>query len=356
MKTLAIYLPGFHEVDINNKVWGKGFTEWDNVKSGKPLFKNHYQPIEPLNDNYYDLSKVNDIKKQIKMAHDYCIDGFIFYHYWFGNGSMALEKPAEILRNQINENISYCFCWANHSWFTTWHGHSSKIIELQKYDNNDDNMNHIKYLYNFFVDDRYIKINERPVLFIYNMSDIPNFNQILDIWNEYLTKKGMKEIYIIEYISSKNKKLNCDKTAGVVEFEPLYSTFFDISKLSLLKRFICKKIKKIDYQDYNSIWNKIIKRKRTYDGKEIYKGCFVGWDNSARAGKKCMIIKNSTPENFKNNLRKLINKKRKDCNNDYIIINSWNEWSEGAMLEPTKKYKYGYLEAIKEIHNEETNS
>lgn len=352
MKTLAIYLPAFHEVEINNKTWGKGFTEWDNVKKGVPLFKNHYQPVEPQDDNYYDLSKAKDIKNQILLAQKYSVDGFIFYHYWFGNGHMALEKPAEILRNEIDEKINYCFCWANHSWFTTWHGRTSEIIENQIYNNENDNYKHIEYLYNFFNDDRYIKIDDRPVLFIYNMSDIPNFDSILKMWNQYLNKKGMKSIYIIEYIHSKNKKVNYSGTDGVLEFEPLYTTFFDISKYNLFKRFVHKKTKTIDFQDYNLLWKKNINRTRTYNGKEIFKGCFVGWDNSPRKGKDSMIVKNNTPENFKKNLLKLVNKKRKGCNNDYIIINAWNEWSEGAMLEPTKKYGTKYLEAIKEINNE----
>lgn len=352
MKTLAIYLPAFHEVEINNKTWGKGFTEWNNVKNGVPLFKNHYQPFEPINDNYYDLSNIEDIRNQILLANKYSIDGFILYHYWFGNGHMALEKPAEIIRDEIKDKINYCFCWANHSWFTTWHGKESEIIEQQIYDDEEDNKRHIEYFYEFFKDERYIKFNGRPVLFIYNMSDIPNFNKILELWNNYLKQKGMEPIYIIEYIHSKNKKVNCEKTDGIVEFEPLYTTFFDVSKINLLFRFINKKIKMIDFQDYNYLWKKIINRKRTYSGKEIYKGCFVGWDNSPRKGRNSMIVKNNTPENFKNNLFKLVNTKRIDCNNDYIIINAWNEWSEGAMIEPTKKHKYKYLEAIKEISDE----
>ena len=133
MKILALYLPAYHQVKINDDVWGEGFTEWDNVKIATPLFKGHKQPIEPINNNYYDLSKKEDIEKQICLANEYKVDGFIFYHYWFGNNMKALERPAEILRYEIQEKTNYCFCWANHSWFTTWHGKSSKIIVNQEY-------------------------------------------------------------------------------------------------------------------------------------------------------------------------------------------------------------------------------
>lgn len=351
MRAYAIYLPAFHEVEINNKTWGKGFTEWDNVKRGVSLYKGHKQPVEPLNDNYYDLSKKTDIEKQIDLANNFGVEGFIFYHYWFGNGHMALEKPAEILRDEIDKKINYCFCWANHSWFTTWHGKSSEIIEEQMYDSDDDHLEHIKYMYSFFSDSRYLKIDGRPVLFIYNMSEIPNFDHILSIWNDFLRNNGMKEIYIIEYISSKNRELSFDGSDGVSEFEPLYTTFFDISKVNLFKRFINKITKTLDFQDYNKLWSKIINRERTYGGKEIFKSCFVGWDNSPRKGKNSMIVRNGTPENFETNLRNLVNQKRKDSNNDFIIINAWNEWSEGAMLEPSKQYGYGYLEAIKKVND-----
>ena len=105
MKILSLYLPAFHQVKINDDVWGKGFTEWDNVRAGQKLFKGHTQPIEPYDDNYYDLSKKEDIEKQIELARKYKVDGFIFYHYWFGNDKQALEKPAEIIKNDIKLKI-----------------------------------------------------------------------------------------------------------------------------------------------------------------------------------------------------------------------------------------------------------
>lgn len=352
MKILAMYLPAYHQVKINDDVWGKGFTEWNNVKDGKKLFKHHIQPLEPLNDFYYDLSKKEHIEKQIKLANEYSVNGFIFYHYWFGNNVQALEKPAEILRDQIEMNIEYCFCWANHSWFTTWHGKSSKIIVNQEYGNREEWIKHVQYLIPFFKDSRYIKVNNRPVMYIYNMSDIKNATEMFKYWNEELKKNNLGEIYIVEFISSKNKKFSYDNSDGVVEFEPLYTTFFDISILNKLKRFICKKLKIIDFQQYDLLWKKNIKRKRKYSDKIIYKGCFCGWDNSARKGKDSMIVLGQTPEKFEKYLKMLILNDRENASNDFIIINAWNEWSEGAMLEPSKKWEYGYLNAIKKIVQE----
>lgn len=349
MKILSIYLPGFHEEELNNKAWGKGFTEWDNVRSGRKLYKKHVQPIRPLDNNYYDLSQKDDILNQINIANEYKVDGFIFYHYWFGNNKSALTKPAEILKDEIKERIDYCFCWANHSWIKNWHGKNSEMIVEQKYGEKKDWINHINYLLPFFKDERYIKIDNRPVMYLYNMSDIKCIDEMLNVWNKILSENGLGNVYVIEYISSRNRKVSYNKTDAVVEFEPLYTTFFDINVFNKFKRFICKKCKLIDFQNYDYLWKKIINRKRRYDGKVIQKGCFSGWDNSARKGHNCMIVKNNSPKKFGFYLEKLINNNRKDSTNDFIVINAWNEWSEGAILEPTEKDGYLYLEEIRKV-------
>lgn len=349
MKILSIYLPGFHEEELNNKAWGKGFTEWDNVKTGKKLYKDHVQPIVPLNGNYYDLSKKEDIKRQVKIAKKYKVDGFIFYHYWFGNNKSALTKPAEIFKNEIEEKIDFCFCWANHSWIKNWHGNDSQLIAKQIYGDEKEWLEHINYLLPFFYDKKYIKIDNRPIMYFYNMSDIKCIDDMLKVWNKVLAENGFGNIYVVEYISSRNRKINYEKTDSVVEFEPLYTTFFDISIFNKAKRFLSKKIGFIDFQNYDNIWKKIVKRTRRYNGKTIQKGCFSGWDNSARKGHQCMIVKNNTPEKFGKYLEQLINNDRKDSNNDFIVINAWNEWSEGAILEPTEENGYAYLEEIRKV-------
>lgn len=349
MKILSVFLPGFHKETINDEAWGDGFTEWDNVKNGRKLYKNHYQPIKPLNENYYDLSNCEDLKKQIFLANKYNVDGFIFYHYWFNSNKKALYKPAEILLNEISDKIEYCFCWANHSWIKNWHGKNSEMIVEQEYGDEQSWIKHIDYLINFFKDDRYIKINGRPVIYIYNMSDIKCIKEMIKVWNQRLNENNLEDIYIIEYITSRNKDVFYEGTEEVVEFEPLYTTYFDISAINKLKRFLCKKFHLLDFQNYDNLWKKIIKRKRVYGNKKIQKGCFSGWDNSARKGHNSMIVKGASAEKFGKYLEKLIKLNRVNCNNDFIVINAWNEWSEGAILEPTEKDEYKYLEEIKKV-------
>ena len=133
VKIIAFHLPQFHEIPENNEWWGKGFTEWTNVKRGRKLYPMHYQPKVPLHNNYYDLSKMEEIEKQVRMARMFGIDGFCFYHYYF-TGKKLLEKPVEMYLIQ-KEKIPYCFAWANQSFSRTWYGKngSNEVLLMQKY-------------------------------------------------------------------------------------------------------------------------------------------------------------------------------------------------------------------------------
>lgn len=347
MKIMALYLPAFHRIPENDEWWGEGFTEWDNVRAGKRYFQSHVQPVIPLHNNYYDLSKKENIEKQISLANEYGVDGFIMYHYWFGAGKKLFEGPAEILRKQISSKIEYSFCWANDTWITTWHGKEPKELIAQKYPGEKDWEAHINYLIKFFTDERYSKVNDHPVLYIYKPNEIPNYEAMIDYWNRKLAEKGLKNLYVVEYISSKNRGLYSLKSNAVVEFEPLYTTFFDLGIVSLAKRWFAKKTHNIDYQKYDELWQKIIKRTRTYSGKPIIRGCFVAWDNSPRKEKNSMIVRGASPEAFERYFTQLLTSKRQDASEEFVVINAWNEWSEGAYLEPDEEHGYAYLNAIK---------
>lgn len=346
MKVMAIHLPAFHRIPENDKWWGEGFTEWDNVRSGRPYYSGHVQPVVPLSGYYYDLSKVADIRTQAIQARSHGISGFIMYHYWFGNGRKIFEKPAELLRKNEDIDIEYSFCWANDSWITTWHGRDPEELLRQEYPGKKDWDAHIEYLLYFFKDNRYSKINNRPVLYFYKPNEIPDYDAMLAYWDERLKGEGFDGLYAVEYISSKNKQLHSLSSSAVVEFEPLYTTYFDLSKFELAKRALDKFTHRIDFQDYDKLWSKILNRTRTYEGKPIIRGCFSGWDNSPRKEYNSMIVRGATPEKFCRYLFELLRSNREDVSDDYLVINAWNEWSEGAYLEPDEANGYRYLEAV----------
>lgn len=349
MRIWALNLPQFYETSENNEWWGKGFTEWTNVKKAKPLYEGHYQPVEPLNGNYYDLSKVENIRWQADLARKYDVEAFVYFHYWYC-GRHLLEKPCEILLNNPDIDINYCFCWANHTWTRAWDGKNHEILVRQEYGDKNEWEEHINYLLPFFKDKRYEKIDNKPVLFIYKASDFKRNEERFNYWERRLIEEGFSGIYIVEYINTFNTGPALMCSQAVFEDEPNYVCRFDISIFNKAKRVLCKKMKITDYQNYDALWKLILKRKRTYDGKHIIQGAFPCWDNSPRKGKNSRVIKGSTPQKFEKYLNKLVNTKRNDSS-DILVLNAWNEWGEGAILEPTEQYGYGYLEALKNAVN-----
>lgn len=347
MKVLALNLPQFHEVKENNEWWGEGFTEWTNVKSAKPIYPGHVQPMKPLDGYYYDLSKREDVVHQAELAKKFGVCGFVYFHYWY-EGRLMLEKPCEILLDAPEADIEYCFCWANHSWTRAWDGKDHQVLLGQTYGGEADWKAHLEYLMPFFKDPRYIKRDNKPMMVIYNTSVIPDVDKMVQYWNECLIQNGFDGIYIVEYISSKNMKPGCSLSQAVYEDEPMYTCRFEINAWEKVKRVIAKKTFTPDYQRYDRIWKLLLKKNRTYRGREIIQGCFTAWDNSPRRGSKgSMIVLGASPEKFRNYFTQLITKlEREDVSREYVIINAWNEWGEGAILEPSESDGYGYLEAV----------
>ena len=345
MKIFAINLPQFHRIPENDEWWGDGFTEWTNVRAARPLYEGHEQPLVPLGENYYDLSQKSSIIAQHLLAEEYGIDGFVYYHYWF-NGHLLLEKPVEMLLNIPEASREFCLCWANESWTRAWDGKNKEIILEQTFGGMEDWQAHIEYLVDFFNDARYLKIDGMPVLFVYSPNRIPQFDQMIKMWNRYLREKGMKNLYIIEYLSSFNPAPSSEMSKAVMEFEPLYSAHYQISLFRKGVRFLCKKMGKTDILDYDYLWERLLKRNRRYEGKRVVRSCFTNFDNSPRKGKKAFITKGATFNKFANYFYELLATERSN-QSELVVINAWNEWGEGAILEPTEKDGFGWLCAVK---------
>jgi hypothetical protein len=352
-KVIAFYLPQFHEIPENNSWWGKGFTEWTNVKKSKKLYVNHNQPRIPLNNNYYNLTDLKTIEWQAKIASENNIHGFCFYHYWF-NGKLLLEKPIELFK-ESTINFNYCLSWANEPWTRTWEGSQKNILMPQKYGGEKEWRKHFEYLLPFFLDKRYIKINNKPIFLFYRASNIPNCDEMILFWNQLALENNLKGIYFIESLTIFQNESCIENSEALVEFEPLNTLGFHLpisyrikkKTQKLFAKYFNENYIKGNIHDYNFIWELILKKKRKKTDKKRFLGAFVDWDNSPRKGNKALIIDGATPEKFDFYLRKQIN----NFSEEYIFINAWNEWAEGTYLEPDTKNGNGYLERIKKLIN-----
>ncbi len=351
-KTVAFYLPQFHCIPENDEWWGEGFTEWVNVKKARPLYNKHYQPKIPLNNNYYNLLNPDTLRWQAGLMNKYHIDILCFYHYWF-DGRMLLEKPAELLLNNKDISMPFFFCWANEPWSRSWNGSRKSIIMPQNYGNKEDWIKHFKYLLPFFKDERYTKINNCPVLVLYRTSSIPQCDDMVRIWNDLCKMNGFDGIYIIEELNGFQNKSHCTESKAMLEFEPTFTLYGEHKPYLVLwikKCFyaFCNKFvtAKTRYYNYDYLWKKIIKRK--YRGKKVFSGAFVDWDNTARRGKTALIVKGYHADKFKKYLKYQYQRAFLE-KSEFLFINAWNEWGEGAYLEPDTNDDFHRLEAVKSV-------
>ena len=364
MKIIAFYLPQFHAFPENDEWWGKGFTEWTNVKSAKPLFKGHYQPRIPLNKNYYNLTDVNALKWQADIAKKYGIYGFCYYHYWF-DGHMLMENPMELMLENKEVDLPFCICWANENWTKAWAQHSRKVLIAQTYGDRKDWERHFNYLLPFFKDKRYIYKDGMPVFVIYRPELIPTLRPMLELWDQLAKQNGLKGIvYMYQQHDYDHRTADTgDLFSYAIEYEPgrvrgYYPKFpkkeqqicsLKISFRRGLNLLVNKlhlkqtKLSSVCYS-YDDAWKRILALKPT-DNK-LMPGAFVDWDNTPRYKSRASIFQGATPEKFERYLTQQICHARDDYKKDMIFMFAWNEWGEGGYLEPDEKYGYGMLEAV----------
>ncbi len=356
-KIFAIYLPQFYETEYNNKWWGNGYTEWTACRQAKQLFKGHYQPRVPLGDNYYDLSSFETIKYQVSLAKEYLVQGFAIYHY-YSCGKKLLEIPCEMFRDHEELDFPFFLFWANESWRKTWFGQDSRVVWKQEYGDESDWKKHFNYCLPFFKNKNYEKIDNKPIFVIYKSWDIPNLPLFLSLWNQWAIEAGFSGIFFVKAKSTHDSN-STKGFSAITSREPNYSFTNDenilVKCIRVFRTRILSFINKhlliprgkgivILRPNYEKIWKKIIKRK--YKEKCVFLGAFVDSDASPRKSYNSSIFRNASPQLFELYFSKLY---KKAClmESPIILVNAWNEWAEGAYLEPDTRYKYQYLMAIK---------
>lgn len=348
MKILTYYLPQFYITPENEKYWGKGFTDWVNVRSARPLFYGHQQPIKPLNDDYYDLSSYHTLQTHSDLSIKYGIDGFGYWHYWFGNGFKTLEKVQEFHLKHRSIKQNYFFAWANSDWTKSWRGDDKTVIFKQEYSEKSA-FEHFKYLKCFFEDDRYIRINKRPIFQVLNpdVDGVEKYIRILENQAKLTFGLGVHWLFPADKDISRLGNLVYSR----VGFPPGDITTkilkFKIQRF-LQKRKIIHKPIIISKSDYLKAFHKeIIKTGK----KSNYYPCLLaGWDNTPRYRNKGFLIDSDITTLLEEQFN-VLNTTLKNKNINLLFVKAWNEWAEGNILEPYKAnhHKYNPLEIIKAI-------
>ena len=347
---LAFYLPQFHSIPENDEWWGTGFTEWTNVAKASPLFNGHYQPIKPGELGYYNLLDINVHHKQGELAKEHLIDGFCYYHYWFGNEKKLLEKPIELVRNTKEWNFKYCLCWANETWSGVWHGAPGKILQRQLYPGKKDIIAHLKYLIHFFEDKRYIRYLDKPLMLIHRIKPFLSNPSYIEMYHDLLWKEFKIEVSLIagyadyDHHYHKVSEVFVGKASSV--FKESIEKFRKESKIKFfLKRLGIDFYKKPLIIKYDYIRDAMIEKYQ--ESRGTFPVVVPNWDDTPRVGKEeSIILKDHTAESFKKVLEVALNNKIR--NRNIVFIKSWNEWGEGNYLEPDSRFGNSFLKATKE--------
>ena len=348
VKPIAFYLPQYHAIPENDEWWGKGFTEWYNVASAVPSFDGHYQPRLPYDVGFYDLSNIDVMKRQVELAKNYGVYGFCFYYYRFG-AKKLLEKPLENYKKHKKDlDFPYCICWANENWSRRWDGYDDELLLKQEY-TTQDNRSCIEDIANHFADDRYIRINGKPLIIIYRGNLIPGLQQMLDSWRKYCKDAGFGDIVIAgNAMAGIEDPVACGFDIGI-DFTPnnimsCLEAQTHETRLAPYKR----EYHLYDMQPYLDRLDDYMKKKQN-----MLSTVFPSWDNTARR-KTGAHIYTLSPEQYKSWLKAVIDNTLnvQELEKRFVFINAWNEWAEGAHLEPDRRYGYAYLEATAEAVSE----
>ena len=363
-KVIAFYLPQFHPFKENDEWWGKGFTEWTNVGKAKPLFRGHNQPRVPTELGYYDLRLPIIREQQAQMARDAGVYAFCYWHYWFGKGKRLIPEVFQEVLDSGKPDFPFCLGWANHSWFAkNWNADGTtnqKLLMEQTYPGIEDARLHFDFLLSAFRDERYVKVNGRPLLFIFDSEKIPD--EYIKHFRKWTIDAGFHDLYLVANISfaRQDKQNLLERGFDAVTYQRLAGgstnamvrnmgrigraahKIFSIAKGLILHRppFMT------DYKKFN----KFLITSEEYS-EEVIPTLLPQWDHTPRSGWNGTFFINATPSNFYDQAKQVLTVVKKK-ENQLVFLKSWNEWGEGNMMEPDMTYGRGFIDALRNAIDE----
>lgn len=344
VRVLAYYLPQFHLTPENDRWHGPGFTEWTKVRAAQPLYQGHDQQRIPHPDlGYYLLDGPETLARQAEMMHRAGLAGLIFYHYWF-HGRLILEKPAQTLLAHPQIDLPYCFCWANEHWTRRWDGNERELLLEQTYSPEDDRA-FIRYLIPFFRDPRYLRLEGRPLLFIYRPASLPDPRGTLARWAEECAAAGLPAPYVVATLTrGATHPRDYGMDAGL---ERVLHDWTAGAVAPITERLHAYQPLRGSVLPYEAVARHYAEQDPQQPDAPLFRSIVPRWDNTARYGPDAYLLHGSTPALFQSWLETLIAQARRHPpERRLIVVNAWNEWAEGAHLEPDTRYGYAYLNSI----------
>lgn len=348
LRFLAFYLPQFHPIAENDAWWGEGFTEWTNVRRGTPLFAGHHQPHVPTQRlGYYDLRDASARELQAALARTHGIDGFVYYHYWFG-GRRLLERPFDEVLASGRPSLPFCLCWANENWTSSWNAHDPKTVLVAQQYSDDDDRAHLRWLARAFSDRRYIRVGGKPLFLVYHASDLPDPHRTADIWRAEARRLGFDGLYLCRVESFDPGDPETIGFDAAVEFQPDWRRLGPRLRPGEHDRPSAEPVSgRTDQPIILSYPVAAELASRHADAPYKRFRCVMpGWDNTSRRGNAGTVFVGSSPERYARWLESVVARFTPfSADENLVFINAWNEWAEGAHLEPDLRWSTAYLEA-----------
>lgn len=343
-RVFAFYLPQFHAFPENDLWWGKGFTEWTNVTRAQPMFRGHYQPQLPADLGFYDLRIPGIMAAQADLARRYGIEGFCFYYYWF-DGKRLLDAPLEAMLESGDPDFPFMLCWANENWSRRWDGQDHEVLMAQKHSPNDDHAV-ITDIMRYMRDSRYVRIDGKPILLVYRVDLFPDFVATAKRWRQACLNAGLGEIFLVAVESMQlgadglnPARYGCD---GSVQFPPHGNPVpADMRGRDIVSGF------KGQIYDYEASALAFVQKEPT--DMPRFPGVMPAWDNTARRMERAAIFDGASPGAFQAWLEEALRQTHEHNAPEHrlVFINAWNEWAEGAQLEPDRLHGHARLEAVR---------
>jgi hypothetical protein len=332
LRLLATFLPQYHPIPENDAWWGKGFTEWANVAKARPWFPGHDQPQFPTELGYYDLRVPEVRAAQASLAREHGIFGFVYYHYWF-HGKELLERPVRDIARSGEPDFPFCLCWANEPWTRSWTSDGASVLVDQRYSPEDD-LAHVRALLPIFADSRYVKVDGKPLFFVYRISRLPEARRTLDLWREEAVRAGLPGIYFVRFEVLRETGSPADYGAdAAVECQPdlkcLGPELPRALPMRLLRRLraLPPPVRSLVFHDYRDLRERALARR--IPPYKYFRSVMCGWDNTPRrvgAPSGAWILAGSSPQAYGEWLSGILSTfEPYGPDENFVLINAWNE-------------------------------